>query len=182
MSQGVRSHRRVTNNSREENGLDNQVTSTANQGQGVRTQWPGSPWKLRPHHVSSARGDSGAGASHRTVQAWMDSEKKQPGKTPPEPKNEEQQAGKNGPTAGKKSIANCRQQTTNNHHSYRGPPVTDHSTRWKRRQAKHHRGADVFKDRKLSSRSSSRKPSRSLSQRRGRLDSEDRGHSSITVQ
>ena len=37
-------------------------------------------------------------------------------------------AGKSGPTAGKKSIANCRQ-TTNNHHSYRGPPDTDHSTR-----------------------------------------------------
>ena len=42
---GVRSHRRVTNNSREENGLANQDTSTADQGQGVRTQWPGSPWK-----------------------------------------------------------------------------------------------------------------------------------------
>ena len=40
----------------------------------------------------------------------------------------------------------------------------------------------VFKDRKLSSHSSSRKSSRSLSQRRGRLDSEGRGDSSITVQ
>ena len=41
-------------------------------------------------------------------------------------------AGKSRPTAGKKSIANCRQRT-NNHHSYRGSPDTDHPTRWQRR-------------------------------------------------
>ena len=59
-------------------------------------------------------------------------------------------AGKSGPTAGTKSIANCRQtegswpsvkQTTNNHHSCRSPD-TDHPTRQQRRQPKQHRGAD----------------------------------------
>ena len=100
------------------------------------------PLETRPHHVSGARGDSGAGASHRTVQAWMDSREKQPGKGPQNPRTKRATtAGKSGPTAGKKSIANCRQ-TTNNHHSYRGPPDTDLSTRWQRRQAKQHRGAD----------------------------------------
>ena len=100
------------------------------------------PLETRPHHVSGARGDSGAGASHRTVQAWMDSREKQPGKGPQNPRTKRATtAGKSGATAGKKSIANCRQ-TTNNHHSYRGPPDTDHSTRWQRRQAKQHRGAD----------------------------------------
>ena len=69
----VRSHRRVTNNSREENGLANQETSTADQGQG---------------HVRAARGDSGAGASHRTVQAWMDSREKAARDGTPEPKKE----------------------------------------------------------------------------------------------
>ena len=69
-------------------------------------------------------------------------EKKQPGKGPQNPRMKRATtAGKSGPTAGKKSIANCRQ-TTNNHHSYRGSPDTDHSTRWQRRQAKQHRGDD----------------------------------------
>ena len=130
------------------------------------------PLETRPHHVSGARGDSGADASHRTVQGPQNPRMKRA-----------TTAGKSGPTAGKKSIANCRQ-TTNNHHSYRGPPDTDHQQDGRdARQISTEALTDqtVLKDRKLSSHSSSRKPSRSLSQRRGRLDSEDRGDSSITV-
>ena len=153
------------------------------------------PLETRPHHVSGARGDSGAGASHRTVQAWMDSRKKQPGMGPQNPrKKRATTAGKSGPTAGKKSIANCRRtegsqpsvkQTTNNHHSYRDPQtqITQQDGRDARQSSTEAPTVQtMLKDRKLSSRSSSRKPSRSLSQRRGRLDSEDRGDSSITVQ
>ena len=46
------------------------------------------PLETRPHHVSGARGDSGADASHRTVQAWMDSREKTAREGTPEPKNE----------------------------------------------------------------------------------------------
>ena len=81
-----------------------------------RTTCETSVWKpleTRPHHyVSGARGDSGADASHRTVQAWMDSDEKQPGKGTPEPKKRQKSTAncrrKSGPTAGKKSIANRR--------------------------------------------------------------------------
>ena len=43
-------------NSREEIGLFSHVASTAEQGQGVRTQWPKSPWKQGLTDVSGARG------------------------------------------------------------------------------------------------------------------------------
>ena len=210
----------MTNNSREENGLANQRLSTADQGHGARSQGrrATSAWKpleTRPHHVSGAPGDSGAGASHRTVQAWMDSREKTARDGTPEPKKEvksnhcdgtpEPKNEKSGPTAGRKrattagksgptSIANCRRtegsqpsvkQTTNNHHSYRDPQtqITQQDGRDARQSSTEAPTVQtMLKDRKLSSRSSSRKPSRSLSQRRGRLDSEDRGDSSITVQ
>ena len=42
----------------------------------------------RPHHVSGARGDSGAGALDRTVQAWMDSREITARDGTPEPKKE----------------------------------------------------------------------------------------------
>ena len=109
-------------------------------------------------------------------------EKKQPGMRPQNPRTKRATtAGKSGPTAGKKSIANCRQ-TTNNHHSYRGSrqtQITQQDGRDARQSSTETMTVQtVLKDRKLSSHSSSRKPSRSLSQRRGRLDSEDRGDSS----
>ena len=88
--------------------------------------------------------------------------KKQPGKGPQNPRTKRATtAGKSGPTADKKSIANYKQ-TTNNHHSYRG--------------TLRHRSLNkmtvvltiqtVLTVRKLSSHSSSRKPSRSLPQRK----------------
>ena len=115
-------------------------------------------------------------------------EKKQPGMGPQNPrKKRATTAEKSGPTAGKKSIANCRRtegsqpsvkQTTNNHHSYRD--LQTQTTQQDGRDARQSSTEaptvqTMLKDRKLSSRSSSRKPSRSLFQRRGRLDSEDRG-------
>ena len=143
------------------------------------------PLETRPHHVSGARGDSGADVSHRQCRHGWTQEKKQPGKGPQNPRMKRATtAGKSGPTAGKKSIANCRQ-TTNTHHSYRGPQtqITQQDGRDARQSSTEALMIQtVFKDRKLSSHSSSRKSSRSLSQRRGRLDSEDRGDSSITVQ
>ena len=54
--------------------------------EGVQTQWK--PLETRPHHVSGARGDSGADASHWTVQAWMDSREKTSKEGTPVPKNE----------------------------------------------------------------------------------------------
>ena len=52
----VKSRRRATNNGREETGLANQVTSTVEQGQSARTQWPGTPSKEDLTDVSGARG------------------------------------------------------------------------------------------------------------------------------
>ena len=52
-----------------ESGLISHVASTAEQGQGVRTQWPGSPWKQGFTDVSGAPRSRFASASHRTVQA-----------------------------------------------------------------------------------------------------------------
>ena len=46
------------------------------------------PLETRHHHVSGARGDSGADASHRTAQAWMDSREKTAREGTPEPKND----------------------------------------------------------------------------------------------
>ena len=121
----------------------NQETSTADQGRKV--------YKLNGLEAlgnkTSPRERCPRGQRRRCFaqdSAGMDGLKreKKPGKGPQNPKTKRATtAGKSGPTAGKKSIANCRQ-TTNNHHSYRGSPDTDHSTRWQRRQAKQHRGAD----------------------------------------
>ena len=135
--------------------------------------------------MSGARGDSGADASHRTVQAWMDSREKTAWEGTPEPKKEKSNhCGKERTFSWQKEHSQLQ---ANNEQSpfVSRHPDTDHSTRRQRRQAKQHRGADGsdrLKDRKLSSHSSSRKPSRSLSQCRGRLYSEDRGDSSISVQ
>ena len=52
----VQSRRRATCNSLEEIGFACQADSTAEQGQGVRTQWPGSPWKQGLTDVRGARG------------------------------------------------------------------------------------------------------------------------------
>ena len=132
----------------------------------------------------------GAGAWHRTVQAWMDSrENNSQGRDPRTQDREEHsqlQAEEHNQQAGKKSIANCRQtegsqptvrQTTNDHHSYRGPQtqITQQDGRDARQSSTEALTVQtVLKYLKLSSRSSSRKPSRSLFQRRGRLDSKDR--------
>ena len=125
---------------------------------------------------------------------------KQPGMGPQNPRTKKadpqrvEKSGKSGLTAGKKSIANCRRtegsqpsvkQTGNNHQSDRDPQtqITQQDGRDARQSSTEAPTVQtMLKDRKLSSRSSSRKPSRSLSPRRGRLDSEDRGDSSITVQ
>ena len=62
----VRSCRRATNNSQEEIGVANQETSTADQGcRRCTNSMAWKPLETRPHHVSGARGDSGADASHR---------------------------------------------------------------------------------------------------------------------
>ena len=103
----VRSHRRVTNVSREENGLANQETSTADQGQ--------KKYKLNDLEAlgnnASPRERCPRGQRRRclaqAVQAWMDSDgkKKQPGKGTPEPKKVKEhsqlQAKRAYPTAGK---------------------------------------------------------------------------------
>ena len=60
------------------------------------------PLETRPHHVSGARGDSGADASHRTVQAWMGSNEKTAREGTPEPKKRQ------------KSTANCRRKSIPN--------------------------------------------------------------------
>ena len=80
--------------------------------------------------MSAARGDSGADASHRKVQAWMDSREKTAREGTPEPKNE--------------NSNHCGKLQANNEQSpfVSRSPDTDHSTRWQRRQAKQHRGAD----------------------------------------
>ena len=53
--------------------------------------------ETRPHHVSGARGDSGADASHRQCRHGWTQAKKQPGKGPQNPRK-----GKRAyPTAGK---------------------------------------------------------------------------------
>ena len=85
----VRSRRRATNNSREEIGLISHVASTAEQGHGVRTQWPGSPWKQGLTDVSGARGV--AAPVPRTGQCrheWTQ-KKKQPGLGPQIPRKKE---------------------------------------------------------------------------------------------
>ena len=98
----------------------NQETSTADQGQEV--------YKLNGlkalGNKASPRERCPRGQRRRCFaqdSAGMDGlrRKKQPGKGPQNPRTKTATtAGKSGPTAGKKSIANCRQ-TTNNHHSYR---------------------------------------------------------------
>ena len=63
------------------------------------------PLETRPHRRERCPRGRGASASHRTVQAWVDSKKKQPGMGPPEPKNEKcgpTAGGNSGPTAVKK--------------------------------------------------------------------------------
>ena len=72
----------------------------------------------RPRDVSGARRDSGADASHRTVQAWMDSREKTAREGTPQPKNEKSNhCGKErtyswvrraGPTAGKQRTITIR--------------------------------------------------------------------------
>ena len=82
----VRSHRRVTNISREENGLANQETSTADQGH--------KKYKLNDLEAlgnkASPRERCPRGQRRRclaqAVQAWMDSNEKQPGKGPQNPR------------------------------------------------------------------------------------------------
>ena len=72
------------------------VASTAEQGHGVRTQWPGSPWKQGLTDVSGARGV--AAPVSRTGQCrheWTQKLTAMDGT--PEPKNE-----KKGPTAGRR--------------------------------------------------------------------------------
>ena len=86
----VRSHRRVTNVSREENGLANQETSTADQGQ--------KKYKLNDLEAlgnkASPRERCPRGQRRRclaqAVQAWMDlnETKKQPGKGPQNPRRQ----------------------------------------------------------------------------------------------
>ena len=186
----VRSRRRATNNSREEIGLISHVASTAEQGHGVRTQWPGSPWKQGLTDVSGARGV--AAPVPRTGQCrheWTQ-KKKQPGLGPQIPRKKRAQ-----PTAGRQraiSFQSKRQERTISR--IKIPPDTVHSTRsWERqvrRNAKFPLVKAAHRPRQsrqrlevgsLSSRSSSTRPSRSLSRRRGSPDSEDRGDSSVAV-
>ena len=90
----VRSRRRATCYSREKIGLNSHVASTAEQGQGVPTQWPGSPWKQGLTDVSGARGV--AAPVPRTGQCrheWTSEDKTARDGTP----------AKSGPTAGFKS-------------------------------------------------------------------------------
>ena len=63
------------------------------------------PLETRPHHVSGARGDSGADASHRQCRHGWTQTKKQPGKGPQNPRKVKEhsqlQAKRAYPTAGK---------------------------------------------------------------------------------
>ena len=129
----------------------NQETSTADQGQKV--------YKLNGLEAlgnkASPRERCPRGQRRRCFaqdSAGMDGlEKKQPGKGPQNPRTKSATtAGKSGPTAGKKSIANCRQ-TTNNHHSYRGSPDKSLNKMTEALTIQ-----TVLKDWKLSSHSSSR--------------------------
>ena len=168
----------MKNISREENGLANQETSTADQGQKVYKVNGLEALETRPHHVSGARGDSGADASHRTVQAWMDSREKKVREGTEEPKNEKSNH------CGKERtyswLGEHSQLQANNEQSPFVSRPPRHCSLNKMAEALTIQ--TVLKDRKLSSHSSSGKPSRSLSQRRGRLDSKDRGRIFITVQ
>ena len=103
--------------------------------------------------------------------AGMDGhKKKQPGMGPQNPRKKRATiAGKSGPTAGKKSIGNCRQ-TTNNHHSYRDPQtqITQRDGRDVRQSSTEALTVQtVHDDRKLSSHSSTRAPSRSAQRQIG---------------
>ena len=67
----------------------------------VQRRQPRSPWKQGLTEREWCPLGGGISASHYTVQAGVDSEKKQPGKRPPGPMNE-------------KSTANCRQKSVPN--------------------------------------------------------------------
>ena len=110
------------------------------------------PLETRPHHVSGARGDSGTGASHRTVQTWMDSrEKTARGGTPETKKEKGNHCGKERTYSWSEEHSQLQadrgqsafSQTDRKQASVGSrSPDTDHPTRWQRRQAKQHRGAD----------------------------------------
>ena len=65
------------------------------------------PLETRPHHVSGARGDSGADASHRQCRHGWTQTKKTAREGTPEPKKSKRAQ----PTAGEKSIPNSRERT-----------------------------------------------------------------------
>ena len=84
----VKSRRRATSNSREETGLANEVTSTVEQGQSARTQWPGTPSKEDLTDVSGARGVAAPVPGSRQCRdedEWTQKKKKQPGMGPQDP-------------------------------------------------------------------------------------------------
>ena len=103
----VRSHRRVTNISREENGLANQETSTADQGQKV--------YKLNGLEALGNKASPRERCPRRqrrrclaqAVQAWTDSNEETAREGTPEPKKSKRAQ----PTAGEKSIPNSKERT-----------------------------------------------------------------------
>ena len=147
--------------------------------EGVQTQWLGSLWNKSSPRERCPRGQRRRCLA-QAVQAWTGlKQKKQPGKGPQDPRTKRATtAGKSGPTAGKKS-KHSQLQANNEQSPFVSRPPRHRSLN-KMTQALTIQ--TVLKDRKLSSHSSSRKPSRSLSQRRGRLNSENRGRIFITVQ
>ena len=75
------------------------------------------PLEARPRHVSRARGDSGADASHRQCRHGWTQTKKQPGKGPQNPRKVKEhsqlQAKRAYPTAGKRTRATGDQKQCN---------------------------------------------------------------------
>ena len=108
----VRSCRRATNNSREEVGLISHAALDGRAGPRctiARTTWETLVWKpleTRPHHVSGARGDSGANVSHRQCRHGWTQTKNSQGRDPRTQESKRAQ-----PTAGEKSIPNSRERT-----------------------------------------------------------------------
>ena len=101
-----RSRRRATSNSREEIGLASQADSTAEQGQGVRTQWLGSSCEQGLTEREWCPQGSGTSASHGTVQAWTQMKNSQ-GRDPRTHERKEAQ-----PTAGKRAYPTAGRQET----------------------------------------------------------------------
>ena len=158
---------RATSNSREEIGLANQVTSTAEQGQGVRTQSPGSTWKQGLTDVTGARGVATPMPRDNAGMNGLERKKKQPGVGPQETTISCIKISQTRRTQQDRGVARCD-----------GTPSSKFFNAAQRRR----RTRQCSKlGGSLGSRSSSTRPSRSLSRRKGRLDSEGGGDSSVAV-